>query len=150
MLLTVAAMIVSMAIPPFASAKNEIYKNWRGLAIKGYDPVAFHTGGRPLKGSADYELEWKDATWRFASAEHRDLFKTIRKDTRPVMGGIEPGPSPKDPPRALIPKNMAYRRRQVLSQLQRQNTKTAGRRHLGQHPKSRRQLAGSPLLRLSL
>jgi hypothetical protein len=67
--------------------KVKYIKKWRGLAIKGYDPVAFQTGGRLLKGSADYELEWKDATWRFASAEHRDLFKNDPKRYAPRYGG---------------------------------------------------------------
>ena len=55
--------------------KSEIYKNWRGIVIKGYDPVAYHKDGTQTEGSSKYELEWKEAKWRFASAEHRDLFK---------------------------------------------------------------------------
>ena len=30
-----------------------------------------------MQGSADYTYEWKGATWRFASAENRDLFVTL-------------------------------------------------------------------------
>jgi hypothetical protein len=46
------------------------------LAIKGYDPVAYFTIGRPTPGSPDIEYEWDERRYRFASAEHREVFKT--------------------------------------------------------------------------
>lgn len=46
----------------------------QGLAINGYDTVAYHTQDEAVVGSADYEVEWEDVTWRFSSAEHRALF----------------------------------------------------------------------------
>jgi hypothetical protein len=45
------------------------------LAIKGYDPVAYFTDGKPVQGKPEFEFEWDDHRWRFASSEHRDLFK---------------------------------------------------------------------------
>jgi YHS domain-containing protein len=44
------------------------------LALKGYDPVAYFTDKRPTLGSAEYQLDWDGAIYRFASAEHRGLF----------------------------------------------------------------------------
>jgi len=86
--LVVATTIVfSMALPLFAGAKSEVYKYWRGLAIKGYDPVAYHKEGKPVKGSNKFELKWKDATWRFASTEHRDLFRADPEKYAPRYGG---------------------------------------------------------------
>ncbi len=82
-----AAIFFSVAAPTLAEAKSEIYKNWRGIAIKGYDPVAFHTEGKPVKGDSDYELKWKDAKWRFASAENRDLFEADPEKYAPRYGG---------------------------------------------------------------
>ena len=86
-LVVAAAIFFSVAAPTFAETKSEIYKNWRGVAIKGYDPVAFHREGRPAKGSSEYELKWKDAKWRFASAENRDLFKADPDQYAPRYGG---------------------------------------------------------------
>lgn len=87
-LLVVGTVIfVHITVPSFAEAKSEINKNWRGLAIKGYDPVAFHTDGKPVKGSKTYEVEWKEAKWRFASAEHRDMFRANPEKFAPVYGG---------------------------------------------------------------
>ena len=86
-LVVAAAIFFSVAAPTLAEAKSEIYKNWRGVAIKGYDPVAFQREGRPAKGSSEYELKWKDAKWRFASAENRDLFKADPDQYAPRYGG---------------------------------------------------------------
>ena len=86
-LVMVAAILFSMSAPSFAEEKSEIYKNWRGVAIKGYDPVAFHREGKPVKGSKEYMLEWKDAKWQFATAENRDLFKANPERYAPRYGG---------------------------------------------------------------
>jgi hypothetical protein len=56
------------------------------LAIKGYDPVAYFTDGKPVQGTAQFEFEWDDHRWRFASAEHRDLFKASPVRYAPQFG----------------------------------------------------------------
>jgi hypothetical protein len=86
-LVALTAISVSMLLPGVAAAKSEIYQNWRGLAIKGYDPVAFHKEGKAVKGSSSYELNWKDAKWRFASAENKDLFESNPERYAPRYGG---------------------------------------------------------------
>ncbi len=86
-LVIATAFILSVAVASLAEAKSEINKNWRGIAIKGYDPVAYHKDGKPAKGSGEYEVKWKDAKWRFASAEHRDLFEADPERYAPRYGG---------------------------------------------------------------
>lgn len=71
-----------------AARAEEVYTNWRGLAIKGYDPVAYFTEGRPVAGNRDFEYEWRDATWRFASAENRDRFAADPERYAPQYGGF--------------------------------------------------------------
>ena len=44
------------------------------LSISGYDPVAYFTQGKPAQGKAEHEYVWRKLRWRFATAEHRDLF----------------------------------------------------------------------------
>jgi enamine deaminase RidA (YjgF/YER057c/UK114 family) len=44
------------------------------LSISGYDPVAYFTDGKPVKGKAEIEYLWHQLRWRFASEAHRDLF----------------------------------------------------------------------------
>jgi hypothetical protein len=86
-LVVTAALFFSVAMPSQSEAKSEIYKNWRGIAINGYDPVPFHKDGKPVEGSSKYEIKWKDAKWRFASAEHRDVFKAASDKYAPQYGG---------------------------------------------------------------
>lgn len=87
LLLLIAMVLINMVTPLHVFAKSEIYKNLQGLAIKGYDPVAYHEKGQPSKGSSKYEVVWKDAKWRFASAEHRDLFEADPWKYAPTYGG---------------------------------------------------------------
>ena len=67
--------------------KKPINTNWQGVAIKGYDPVAYFTKGQPIKGKKEFEFEWNGAKWRFADAEHRDLFKSDPEKYAPQYGG---------------------------------------------------------------
>jgi YHS domain-containing protein len=57
------------------------------LALQGYDPVAYFTDGKPVEGKADYELAWDGQRYRFASAQHRDLFKVNPDKYAPQFGG---------------------------------------------------------------
>lgn len=45
------------------------------LAIKGYDPVAYFTFGRPERGSPEYEYDWDEQRYLFSRPEHRDMFR---------------------------------------------------------------------------
>jgi YHS domain-containing protein len=58
-----------------------------GVDIKGYDPVAYFTESKPMKGSSDFTYEWNGAEWRFASATNRDLFKKEPVKYAPQFGG---------------------------------------------------------------
>jgi YHS domain-containing protein len=56
------------------------------LAIKGYDPVAYFTDGKPMAGRADIEHEWNGHRYRFTVAEHRELFKADPAHYAPQFG----------------------------------------------------------------
>ena len=58
------------------------------LAIKGFDPVAYFTDGRPTPGLPDIEYQWDEHTYRFASAKHRDLFKADPVHYAPQFGNF--------------------------------------------------------------
>lgn len=58
-----------------------------GIAIKGYDPVAYFTEGIPMKGEPGYEYKWDGAKWIFASQEHMDLFRNDPEKFAPRYGG---------------------------------------------------------------
>ena len=59
----------------------------RGLAIAGYDPVAYFTSGKPVEGTAEHTHDWNGATWRFASAANRTAFVKDPNKYAPQYGG---------------------------------------------------------------
>lgn len=58
------------------------------LALKGYDPVAYFTLGAPTAGRSELEFEWDEQRYRFARAEHRDLFKADPVRYAPQFAGV--------------------------------------------------------------
>jgi YHS domain-containing protein len=56
------------------------------LAIKGYDPVAYFTDGKPVRGLLEIEYDWDERRYRFSSAEHRELFKADPVHYAPQFG----------------------------------------------------------------
>jgi len=67
-------------------AQDGIY-NQDGLAIGGYDPVAYFTEERPVWGRSDLTHDWQGVTWQFASKKHRDLFIENPEKYAPQYGG---------------------------------------------------------------
>jgi YHS domain-containing protein len=59
-----------------------------GAAIRGYDPVAYFTDGKPVPGKADFSHDWMGVTWRFASAKNRDAFAAEPEKYAPQYGGF--------------------------------------------------------------
>jgi YHS domain-containing protein len=68
-------------------AEKPVNTTWTGVAIKGYDPVAYFTQAKPVEGSDQFEFSWNGATWRFASAANRDLFVGAPEKYAPQFGG---------------------------------------------------------------
>ncbi|MCA1754032.1 MAG: YHS domain-containing protein [Spirochaeta sp.] len=58
-----------------------------GVAIEGYDAVAYHTLGEPTEGSPQFSAEWDGATWHFSSAENQELFAADPERYAPHYGG---------------------------------------------------------------
>ena len=58
-----------------------------GLAVHGYDVVAYVTIGKPTIGRAKYSIVYNGATYRFASEEHLDAFEDAPERYVPQYGG---------------------------------------------------------------
>ena len=58
-----------------------------GLALSGYDAVAYFTQSKAVKGDPKFEHEWGGARWRFASAANRDAFARSPEKYAPRYGG---------------------------------------------------------------
>jgi hypothetical protein len=59
-----------------------------GVAIQGYDAVAYHTQQQAVKGSRAFTHVWRGVTWQFASADNRDRFATSPESFIPEFGGF--------------------------------------------------------------
>lgn len=85
LILTLFALLF---ISPLANAaKSEIYSSTFGGAISGYDPVAYFTEKKPVKGNSEYTLNYKGATWKFSSEKNRQAFKNSPQKYTPEYGG---------------------------------------------------------------
>jgi YHS domain-containing protein len=60
-----------------------------GMALYGYDPVAYFVDGAPKPGKPDFELNWGGSTWRFASEANRDEFRRSPETFLPAYGGYD-------------------------------------------------------------
>jgi len=59
----------------------------QNLALRGYDPVAYFTLGKATSGKAEFSAAHEGATYRFASAAHRDSFVATPARYLPQYGG---------------------------------------------------------------
>jgi YHS domain-containing protein len=69
------------------SSDKTAYYAEDGVAIRGYDPVAYFDQGEPVEGSAEHSLAWRGVTWHFASADHRSAFEQNPEKYAPAYGG---------------------------------------------------------------
>jgi YHS domain-containing protein len=58
-----------------------------GVILDGYDPVAFYTDNKPVKGDPAFQYKYEGAIYYFASAEHREVFKANPVKYKPQFGG---------------------------------------------------------------
>jgi YHS domain-containing protein len=85
----VAAFVLACAAPLVAQAASpEIFTGLvKGVAVGGYDPVAYFTERKAVPGKPDITYFWKGAAWRFASEQNRDAFKAAPAKYAPQYGG---------------------------------------------------------------
>jgi len=69
------AMLASVVVSLMLAANACAQTSGDQVALHGYDPVAYFTDKRPVLGRAEHQYEWDGAVYRFASAEHLQLFK---------------------------------------------------------------------------
>jgi YHS domain-containing protein len=64
-----------------------INTNREGIAIKGYDAVAYFMVGKPVVGKKAFQHDWNSAKWYFSNEDHLELFKTNPEKYAPQYGG---------------------------------------------------------------
>ncbi len=83
--LAAALPFASLAAPAFAMTPETYTEG--GIAIDGTDTVAYFDGNGPVAGSPEHTVEWKGATWQFATAENKAKFEADPDAYAPQYGG---------------------------------------------------------------
>jgi len=79
-------LLLGLATTAMAGKVDPVYQHG-GFAIRGYDAVAYYQQSAPVKGSPQFNYQWRGATWLFASAENRDRFQADPEHYAPQYGG---------------------------------------------------------------
>lgn len=58
-----------------------------GVAIRGYDPIAYFAEMKPVKGSPEFNAEYQGSTFYFSTAANRDMFAANPDKFAPQYGG---------------------------------------------------------------
>ncbi len=61
--------------------------NEQGVAIDGFDPVAYFELKRAVRGSDAHQASWQGATWYFSNEEHKKMFLADPERFSPKYGG---------------------------------------------------------------
>lgn len=80
------ALSVTLATSTLA-AGVDVNATSTGLALRGYDPVAYFTVGEPTAGDWQITSVYNDATYRFANEENKATFEANPEAYAPAYGG---------------------------------------------------------------
>ncbi len=61
-----------------------------GIALYGFDPVAYFTEGQPTPGASDFEYRYAGTSWRFRNEGNRAAFAANPEVYAPCFGGYDP------------------------------------------------------------
>jgi len=88
-----ASGLLQAALPPVVQASTTervIVNRFSGLAIEGFDPVAYFTDGEAVLGYEQFEASGAGAVWRFRNEGNRDSFIAHPDVYGPQYGGYDP------------------------------------------------------------
>lgn len=85
-----AAGLTGGADHAWAITERVVVNRYTGLAIDGYDPVAYFTDGQPTRGAREIEAVERGAVWRFRNDANRAAFMAHPEIYGPRFGGYDP------------------------------------------------------------
>lgn len=86
-LVLMAFAVMFLSVPEGARADTAVFSSRAGVAIGGYDAVAFFERGAAEPGRRSHAVMWKGVVWRFASARNQALFEANPRAYAPAFGG---------------------------------------------------------------
>lgn len=86
-----ALVLVLLAASARSAATERIVGDWRtGLALHGFDPVAYFVDAKAVQGRADLEFSHGGMTWRFRNEGNLTAFRRDPQVYSPLFGGYDP------------------------------------------------------------
>jgi YHS domain-containing protein len=76
------------AIAGISGSTSELNTDEHGLALRGYDPVAYFEDGKPTPGAPEFSASFGGARYLFASTAHRAAFLANPQKYVPAYGGF--------------------------------------------------------------
>ena len=80
-------LFFSLTISFNANSQSSIFYGEKGVAIKGYDPVAYFTEQKAVEGINAYSTEWSGVIWQFKNEDNLQTFKNDPAKYAPQFGG---------------------------------------------------------------
>lgn len=82
-------LLIMLVFLPLTAARADtsIFSESSGVAIGGYDTVAYFKAGHPMPGQRDFAVMWKGVTWLFVSDGNRQAFESNPRAYAPQFGG---------------------------------------------------------------
>jgi YHS domain-containing protein len=84
---SIAFILIALTVVSCTKSLQAVNVDKEGIAIKGYDPVAYFDEGGPAKGTEEYSFEWNGAKWLFSTKEHLESFSENPEKFAPQYGG---------------------------------------------------------------
>jgi YHS domain-containing protein len=78
---------VALATTAFAQTRTLLNIDKNGIALQGYDPVAFFTDNAAVKGKSSFISQYAGAYYQFATREHKQQFDKEPAKYEPAFGG---------------------------------------------------------------
>lgn len=83
----VGAFAITKKVSPVSWKMWGNYNASSGVAMKGYDPVAYFNSSRPVTGSSQFTVNWGGVRWQFATADNKEAFSKSPEMYAPQFGG---------------------------------------------------------------
>lgn len=85
--LLVALGLLALGAPLAAQAKKLLNVDKDGVAVHGYDPMAYFLEGKAVKGEPQFQSSYAGATYYFQSAADKEAFDREPSKYTPQYGG---------------------------------------------------------------
>ena len=80
-------LLIFGSVEAQTATRTKHFNTEKGLAIKGYDPVAYFIQNKPVKGNPQITVSYDGITYFFTSIANKEAFQKDYKKYEPQYGG---------------------------------------------------------------